>query len=169
MITRRNRDRRHAAHLIAACSVFLAISTGSAHAGMPGPYLVVPGGRVDVQQAADRNESAVTPAGRWLAEDIGGGGVLDRLQTILELAADGTVSGTGGCNRMMGKAVISGETMSFSPIASTRMACTPAAMAQEAKFFKALEAVKTWRIDPMRRKLTLYDSHASPLVVLARI
>lgn len=122
-----------------------------------------------LQHISDRIENAGSPAGRWLAEDIGGGGVIDRLQTILELAPDGAVSGTGGCNRMMGKAVISGEALSFGPIASTRMACTPAAMAQEAKFFKALEAAKSWRIDPLRRKLTLFDAQGSPLVVLARM
>src|SRR5262245_48511789 len=71
------------------------------------------------------------PAGRWLAENIRGGGVIDRLQTILELGADGAISGTGGCNVMRGKATISGDTIAFGPIASTRKACSPAVMNQE--------------------------------------
>ena len=48
--------------------------------------------------------SPTSPAGRWLAEDIRGGGVIDRLQSVLEIAGDGRISGTGGCNRIMGKA-----------------------------------------------------------------
>lgn len=72
--------------------------------------------------------SPATPAGRWLAEDIRGGGVIDRLQTVLQIGADGAVSGSGGCNSMTGTATISGDSITFSPIASTRMACTPAAM-----------------------------------------
>jgi heat shock protein HslJ len=61
----------------------------------------------------------ISPVGRWLAEDIRSGGVIDRLQTVLEIAADGTVSGSGGCNAMRGKATISGETIVFGPIAVT--------------------------------------------------
>src|SRR5262245_17332334 len=65
-------------------------------------------------------------AGRWLAEDIRNGGVIDRLQTVLELGADGAVSGSGGCNRMTGRVVIAGHRMTFGPLASTKMACAPA-------------------------------------------
>jgi putative lipoprotein len=36
--------------------------------------------------------SPTKPTGRWLAEDIGSGGVIDRLQTVLEIAADGTIT-----------------------------------------------------------------------------
>jgi putative lipoprotein len=46
------------------------------------------------------------PAGRWLAENIRGGGVIDRLQTILEVGADGAVSGTGGCSVLRGRVII---------------------------------------------------------------
>jgi putative lipoprotein len=35
--------------------------------------------------------SPETPVGRWLAEDIDGSGVIDRLQTVLEISADGSV------------------------------------------------------------------------------
>ena len=110
-----------------------------------------------------------SPVGRWLAEDIEGGGVIDRLQTILEIAEDGAVSGTGGCNRMIGKATISGDALTFGTIGSTQMACTPAAMAQERKFFDALEKVRNWRVDTQRRKLTLLDAQGKRLVAFARM
>lgn len=109
------------------------------------------------------------PAGNWLAEDIRGGGVIDRLQSVLAIAADGAVSGTGGCNRMTGKAAISDRTLRFGPIASTRMACAPAAMDQEGKFFAALEEARAWSLDQMRGKLVLLDEKGAVLIVFARM
>lgn len=111
----------------------------------------------------------VSPVGNWLAEDIRGGGVIDRLQTVLEIAEDGRVSGTGGCNRIIGMATISDEGVEFGPIAATQMACMPAAMEQEAKFLAALREVRAWRIDPERNKLTLLDEDGQTLIVLTRL
>lgn len=99
---------------------------------------------------------AAGPTGRWLAEDILGGGVHDRLQTTLEIRADGRVSGSGGCNRYTGKATLSGAGLSFGPMASTRMACAPVAMSQEQRFFQALQGVKSWRLS-REGKLELLD------------
>jgi len=124
--------------------------------------------RVSENPRADAATTA-RPVGRWLAENIRGGGVIDRLQTVLEIAADGAISGTGGCNRMTGKASIEGDKITFGRIASTMMACTPAAMNQEQKFFAALAEVRTWRIDPTRRKLALLGADGQPLVVLAKM
>lgn len=107
--------------------------------------------------------------GRWLAEDIEGGGVIDRLQTTLEFRDDGTVGGSGGCNRFTGRANISGQNLVFPPLAATNMACTPAAMNQEGKFFGALGKVATWRADASTRKLTLLDGAGKVLLVLARM
>jgi len=109
------------------------------------------------------------PAGRWLAENIRGGGVIDRLQTILELGTDGAVSGTGGCNIMSGRARISGDTIGFGPIASTRKACSPAVMNQEAGFFSALEDARTWQLDRVRRKLILLDMNGRAVLVFAQM
>lgn len=109
-----------------------------------------------------------SPAGRWLTEDISGGGVIDRLQTVLEIAPDGKVSGTGGCNRFAGTATIKGDSIGFGALAATMMACPPASMDQERKFFDALKSVRRWSIDPTRQKLVLLDAAGKPLVVLAR-
>lgn len=109
------------------------------------------------------------PTGRWLAEDIGGGGVVDRLQTVLEIAADGSISGFGGCNRMTGKAVISGNSITFGPIASTKMACTPAAMDQEKRFFATLNKARSWTVHAGMRKLALLDADGKPLATFAQM
>ena len=48
----------------------------------------------------------------WLAEDINGGGVIDYAQTTLIIKSDGSVSGSGGCNRFMTSASIDGPSHS---------------------------------------------------------
>jgi putative lipoprotein len=123
-----------------------------------------------VQRVGNSGAVAPTaPTGRWLAEDIEGGGVIDRLQTVLEIAAGGAITGSGGCNRMNGKAVISGESITFGPIAATQMACTPAAMNQEQKFFAALGRVRSWNIHTRTRKLALLDADGKPVVVFTQL
>lgn len=138
-------------------------------------HAVFAGGRNETNIRVERVRGAPpAPArtaivGRWLAEDIGGGGVIDRLQSVLEIAADGQVSGSGGCNRIAGRARIEGATVSFGQVASTRMACTPAAMNQEQKFLAALSEARGWRVDDLRRKLVLSDATGRPVMVLARM
>ncbi|RTL50756.1 MAG: META domain-containing protein [Bradyrhizobiaceae bacterium] len=110
-----------------------------------------------------------SPAGKWLAEDIDGGGVIDRLQTTLEIREDGIVTGMGGCNRYTGSANVGSGTIRFHPMASTRMACSPAVMNQENKFHTALEKVRAWRIDEQQRKLFLLDDGGFDIIRLSRM
>ena len=112
-------------------------------------------------------ERKASPVGRWLLEDIRRAGVIDRLQTVLEIAADGRVSGSGGCNRMSGSARISGTRISFGPVAATQMACAPAAMNQEQKFFAGLREARRWRTDPARGKLVLLDGRGRSMMTFS--
>lgn len=120
-----------------------------------------------VASIAMATPSGQTPHGRWLAEDIGGGGVIDNLQTTLEIAADGAVHGLGGCNNFRGKAEVGSEKISFGPLAATKMACIPAVADQETKFFDALSKVVSWRVDAATGKLELFGSDGVRLVVMA--
>jgi heat shock protein HslJ len=45
----------------------------------------------------------------WLAEDIGGRGVIDRAQTTISFEPEGRVAGSGGCNRYFGAVTIKGD------------------------------------------------------------
>lgn len=110
-----------------------------------------------VQRVAGGETAALPLAGTWLAEDIDGGGVIDNLQTTLEIGVDGKVSGSGGCNRFSGSATIEDDKISFGELAATEMACAEAVMDQEMKFHGALAAARTFRIDPAQRKLFLSD------------
>ncbi|MDQ0321977.1 heat shock protein HslJ [Pararhizobium capsulatum DSM 1112] len=76
--------------------------------------------------------------GTWLVEDIKSGGVIDNLQTTLEIHDDGTYSGMAGCNNYTGVFTVKSLQISFAPAAATRKLCPPAVMDQEAKFFRAL-------------------------------
>lgn len=110
-----------------------------------------------------------TLPGRWLAESIDGGGVIDRVQTTLEVSADGGFYGHGGCNRYRGQLKRAEKGVAFGPAAATRMVCPPATMEQEIKFFRALGEVVDLAYDTATRKLTLWDAAGKPLVVLARM
>jgi putative lipoprotein len=83
----------------------------------------------------------------WLAEDIGGGGVVDNVRTAITIGVGGEVTGTGGCNRLHGTAQIDGTSVTFGSLATTRMMCPPAVMDQEAKFLRVLELTREFRMD----------------------
>ncbi|HEV7309331.1 META domain-containing protein [Ensifer sp.] len=85
--------------------------------------------------------------GTWLAEDIGGGGVIDNLQSTLEIREDGTYGGMAGCNHFTGTFSLSGSKITFGPAASTRKMCVPAVMNQEQKFLQALSRELAWSIE----------------------
>ena len=63
---------------------------------------------------------------RWLAEDIGGAGVIDMAQTTLVFAADGRAEGSGGCNHYSGPVSVEGDAIIFGHIDSTRKASSTA-------------------------------------------
>jgi putative lipoprotein len=122
--------------------------------------------RLDGYELLVRRVADAAPSlyGAWLAEDIGGAGVLDDVQSTLTIAEDGTVSGRGGCNGFGGMATISGEKLSFGPLAGTLMACPEAVMDQERKFHDALAATAAFRLDAAERKLVLLDAAGTELV-----
>ncbi|MFO1539083.1 MAG: META domain-containing protein [Chloroflexota bacterium] len=62
-------------------------------------------------------------------------------------AADGSLSGSAGCNRFMGSYTLDGATIAIAPLATTRMACDPDTMAREAAFLDLLQAASTWTTD----------------------
>jgi heat shock protein HslJ len=66
-------------------------------------------------------------------------------QSFLSFTEDGTVSGFAGCNRFTGSFQSDGDELSFSPLASTRMACAEG-MEQENQFLAALTEVERYSI-----------------------
>lgn len=98
----------------------------------------------------------------WLVEDIAGKGVIDSLQTTLEIDADGKVSGNGGCNRYFGSAKVDGTRIEFGPMGATRKMCPPAIMNQEDSFMRTLATIK--RFDLKNGLLFLYGKDDEPVL-----
>ncbi|MEN3931550.1 META domain-containing protein [Microvirga sp. W0021] len=106
-------------------------------------------------------------SGEWQVEKISTENVTADIETTLNITEDGKVNGSGGCNRYVGSADIQDDTISFSQMASTRMACMEPAMAREQTYLKALETVKGWKIED--GKLVLIDSEKKPVIVLHKL
>ena len=108
---------------------------------------------VPAQTAAKQGETMTAPAAQsllgteWLLEDLGGRGVLDRVEATLAFPEAGRVTGNGSCNRFTGSVEIGGGTIRFWQVASTRRACVPAVMDQEAKYLKALEGAERFAME----------------------
>jgi putative lipoprotein len=56
------------------------------------------------------------------------------------------VGGSGGCNRIMGNYELDGQSIRFSKMATTMMACEKG-MDLEKNFLAALDAVRTWKLE----------------------
>jgi copper homeostasis protein (lipoprotein) len=72
------------------------------------------------------------------------------------------VSGSGGCNRIVGGYELNGEKLTFGQMASTMMACA-SGMETEQSFLKALGEVKRWKI--AGHELELMDGAGKVLAV----
>ena len=97
-------------------------------------------------EAAGQPADARLAGTTWRAETIMGRPVIDSAASTITFQADGRVHGHGGCNRYFGSVTIAGEQVSFGPLGSTKMACAPALMDQEARFFQALESAERWSL-----------------------
>jgi len=137
-------------------------------------HAIFAGGRDDtaiwVQRVTSRDPAESTPAsptGNWRLLSLGGAEVPASITTTLALAADGKVSGSGGCNRFAGSATVRGATIRFSRMVSTMMACQPEMMDQERRFLEALEKVRRWERQRDTGQLALLDGSGRRLMVLA--
>jgi heat shock protein HslJ len=73
---------------------------------------------------------------------------LDGVEVTLEFHQDAggglRIGGTSGCNRYTAGAAVSGDTLTLSAIAGTRMMCPDPQMAVEDAYLKALEGVSRY-------------------------
>jgi putative lipoprotein len=82
--------------------------------------------------------------GAWKLDSIAGAPVLSGTSATLTLTADGHANGNGGCNGFGGSYTRAGDTLTFSQMISTMMACTrpgltyEQVMGQEHRFLSAL-------------------------------
>ena len=98
----------------------------------------------DSKQGQAGDGSIVGPV--WTAQEIAGAPVTGEAPVTLQLGADGRASGRGGCNGFGGSYTLAGDALSFSPLAATRMACAPALMDQEQRYFDTLAKVTHYAV-----------------------
>jgi putative lipoprotein len=119
------------------------------------------------EEAGGASGDAVSLVGpTWVAEDIGGGGVIDDLQSHITFTAEGQAHGFGGCNNFTGGYTLEGATLALGPLAGTRKACPPAIMNQETRFHQALGKVRGYRFE--NGLLILLDAESVPVMRLWR-
>ncbi len=90
---------------------------------------------------------------RWAVESIGGAPAAG---ATIEFSAE-RVAGAGGCNRFFGGYAVSGESISFNDVGSTRMACAPEIMARETAFFGVLNSAQRYARIGDRLEITASD------------
>lgn len=94
---------------------------------------------------------SLTPAG-GAAEDTTGGGI------TLSFGPENAVSGSGGCNNYRSSYTTTGSgSIDFGLAAATLMACDEPQGSREGRFFIALDAVNTYRLDGDRLTLSADD------------
>jgi heat shock protein HslJ len=76
--------------------------------------------------------------------------------------ADGTVSGSTGCNRYNAPYTVDGDSLEIGPVASTLMACPSPRDAIESAYVGALDRVVAWAIDG--EELMLSDDEGEELL-----
>lgn len=101
---------------------------------------------------------------RWLLTELSGQPALADVSVTASFAADGSLSGSGGCNSYSTTYSVDGSSLTVSPqIAATMMACPDPVMNQETAYFQALTSVATFAIDG--ETLTLSGADGAALAV----
>ena len=91
---------------------------------------------------------------------------LEQAKPTLTIADDGAVSGSTGCNRITGHATVSGASIEFGPLATTRMACPPEVGEIEQAVLRVLKGTVQATLDA--DELTLSGADGNGLVLRAQ-
>jgi heat shock protein HslJ len=103
----------------------------------------------------------------WVVEQIDGRDAVERARpTVVFDAAAERVSGRASCNRYSAGVTRAGETLRIAQAVTTKMACAPPLMEQEARFLAVLGAVATHRREGDR--LLLIDGNGRERLRLSR-
>ena len=107
--------------------------------GQPRPYSVTLRMSDTALQGCGGDPARLLQGAPWQLKIMGGEAV--NLPAIVEFLPDNRLTGTNGCNRLVGAYAISGEGLTISQLASTRMACDPNVMVKADEFDRYLSGV----------------------------
>jgi putative lipoprotein len=106
--------------------------------------------RVALMLVRATGPAPVAPGGiwgtTWRLVDLGGAGVLDGASATLEFPEPGKAVGNGSCNRFFGPVQVAGDSITFGPLGSTRMACEQAVATQEARYLEQLRLAERYGV-----------------------
>jgi len=97
--------------------------------------------------ATNTNHHPALASSQWHVDEIEGQAVETVSQASLAFDSGGKVSGSTGCNSFTGSAKMTGTSVHFAPVASTKKSCPPDAMSQETRMLKALGNVTGYDVD----------------------
>lgn len=100
-------------------------------------------------------------SGTWKAVRALGGDITGPELVI----SGGEVTGTGGCNRFSGSAVIDGSALKFGPLRATKMFCA-GKMDTETIFLSALDATRAFVVS--NNQLVFTDETGSPVAIFKK-
>ena len=97
----------------------------------------------------EEKPSAHTLTGaEWRVTRLNGMARIEGEAPTISFGKDGRVSGASGCNRYMGGYSQDGQSLRFTELAGTMMACPPARMELEQRMLAALGDVRGFLISP---------------------
>lgn len=142
----------------------MALLVGVLVAGCTSGGPATPASTPGTTEPAPAVEAVELAETRWQAVELGGSPLVEGSTVTAAFGADGSLSGSGGCNRYRTTFTASGATIEISEaVASTMMACDQAVMEQESAYFAALGAARSF--SGSAEDLTLADEAGAPLVI----
>ena len=120
------------------------------------------GNSKDASAMQNEKNTMNTITGEYQIETIGTEDVSEYNLTIIFNDSTKTVSGFSGCNRYTGTYTQTENTLSFGPIAATKMACMEGVNKIETKMFEALSDTNTISIN--NQKITLQNGNDNLII-----
>lgn len=114
--------------------------TRDSMSGLPYPAAVTLEGPDGTLHGTGGDPARLLEGTPWSVVAIDGAPLPEGLAATLSFR-DGRIGGSTGCNRVMGRAEVTGEGLRLGPLGSTMMACPEPAMTAERRLLDALETV----------------------------
>lgn len=158
--------------IMAQAIAYIAALTGAATYTIEGGQLTLfdESGKVLATFMQQRTDLA----GAWVVTGYNNGqqavvSVIAGLQLTANFGADGTLSGSAGCNTFTAAYEVSGSSIKIGPVGSTRMACADPAgvMEQETQYLGALATAATYAREGNRLELRTADGALAASFILA--
>lgn len=138
------------------------VGCGDSMSGRPFPHSVTVTVAGQTYQGCGGDTATLLTGSEWRVAQIQGVDAASVAPTMT-FGEDGSLTGTGSCNRFSATYEITGEGIEIGPALATRMACTDETLnQQETRFFSLLEEIT--RFDVVEGRLQMYTQDTVVLV-----